>query len=90
MRCLRDAMTKTMSAIILSAVLSLVILAGCGGQGGPAPQDAPPPPPPVEKIKIDSLDELPSHSYPLTGTVSELLDDPAGMEALKTAYTADI
>ena len=87
MRFMREVTTSTM---MLVTIMLLAVLAGCGGYGSPTPVDTPTPPPPVQKIKIDSLDDLPAHSYPLTGTVSELLDDPAALDALKTAYKADL
>ncbi|MCK9996546.1 MAG: S8 family serine peptidase [Candidatus Krumholzibacteria bacterium] len=45
---------------------------------------------PAEKIKINSLDELPVHSYPLDGTVTELLEKPNQMKALRKQFRADI
>ena len=43
-----------------------------------------------EKIKINSLDELPVHTYPLDGTVAELMDLPKQMKALRKQFRADI
>jgi subtilisin family serine protease len=45
---------------------------------------------PQEKIKISSLDELPVHTYPLEGTVAELMELPQKMKALRKQYRADI
>ncbi len=45
---------------------------------------------PAEKIKINSLDELPVHTYPLDGTVAELLEKPKLMKALRKQFRADI
>jgi subtilisin family serine protease len=45
---------------------------------------------PGGKIKINSLDELPVHTYPLEGTVTELLDSPERMQALRERFRADI
>jgi len=45
---------------------------------------------PKEKIKINSLDELPVHTYPLEGTVAELMEKPKQMKALRKQYRADI
>ncbi len=44
----------------------------------------------AEKIKINSLDELPVHTYPLEGTVSNMLDLPKHMNALRKQYRADL
>jgi hypothetical protein len=45
---------------------------------------------PAEKIKINSLDELPVHTYPLEGTVAELLELPKQMKALRKQFRSDI
>jgi len=45
---------------------------------------------PAEKIKVNSLDELPVHTYPLDGTVTELLELPKKMKALRKQFRADI
>jgi hypothetical protein len=44
----------------------------------------------AEKIKINSLDELPVHTYPLEGTVSNMLELPKQMNALRKQYRADL
>lgn len=78
----------------------LVLLAGCAGGPHPAPAPDPEAPlapaapladaPPAGKIAIDSLDDLPTHTYPLSGTVTDLLNDPAAMTALQEAYRKDL
>ena len=45
---------------------------------------------PAEKIKINSLDELPVHTYPLKTTVADLLDTPGQVKALRKQFRADI
>lgn len=45
---------------------------------------------PAEKIKINSLDELPVHSYPLDISVTELLEKPKRMKELRKQFRADI
>ncbi len=87
------------------AAIALAAVVGCGyGDGypvktapevvevpaapaAPATPDAPPPP---AKIKITSLDELPVHTYPLEGTLTEMLNNPEVMSTLRNAYRKDI
>jgi len=45
---------------------------------------------PTEKIKINSLDELPVHTYPLDISVTELLEKPKRMKELRKQFRADI
>ena len=77
-----------------AALLGLLMLAGCGSSGQNTPvvtAEAPPAPPAApEKIKINSLDELPVHTYPLQGTPTEMLADPQIMSNLQQAVLADI
>ncbi len=80
----------------ISLLIFALVIAGCAGGPGPAPVPDPaeapvatsPAPPP--KIAIDSLDDLPTHTYPLSGTVTELLNDPVALEALEEAYRRDL
>lgn len=44
----------------------------------------------VEKTRIDSLEELPPHTYTVKGTVLELVDDPAGLAGLQGQVRSDI
>ena len=44
---------------------------------------------PTEKIKINSLDELPVHTYPLDISVTELLEKPKRMRELRKQFRAD-
>ncbi len=84
---------------IVTLLIAIFMFVGCAG--GPKPAPAPQAPPPVPeasapanpapaKIAIDSLDDLPTHTYPLTGTVAELLADPVAMGALEEAYRKDL
>jgi len=66
---------------ILTGILALLL----SGFALAADEDAP-----AEKIKVNSLDELPVHTYPLDGTVTELLELPQKMKALRKQYRADI
>jgi len=66
---------------ILAGILALLL----SGFALAADEDAP-----AEKIKINSLDELPVHTYPLEGTVTELLEVPKNMKALRKQFRADI
>jgi subtilisin family serine protease len=73
--------------LLLAGALAL-LLVGCSSHGGkdaPVTEAAP-----AEKIKIQALDDLPAHSYPLDGTVTELLESPQRMEALRKSLRADI
>lgn len=71
--------TRVLAVAILAA---LVLMSGCSGYGSKSysTPDAPPPPP---KIAVDSLDDLPVHSYDLKGSVMEMLDDPVAMSELR-------
>lgn len=88
-----------MSRFVRNPLMILVMalfLAGCGGYGQKAPvstpdvAQAPPAPPASEKIKINSLDDLPVHTYPLRGTAEEMLADPGIMASLRQAVLSDI
>jgi len=86
---------KTMMMLVLVTFLAAA-LAGCGGSYGgdeaaPAPPAAEAPAAPAaEKIAIKTLDDLPTHSYPLEGTVTDLLNDPVALAELREAYQADV
>ena len=85
-------------ALVLTTLLLLALLAGCASYDKETPDYAPaPPPPPVEasapssgKIPITSLDELPPHTYPLAGSVSQMLQDEKAMDSLRKAYKTDL
>ena len=79
----------------MAAVLLLVgLLAGCSGT--PAREvETQAPAKAADKaqqarIAVDSLDDLPNHEYELSGTVLELLDNPAGMLDLRSMLRKDI
>ena len=81
----------SLSVLLLAGAL----LAGCASN--PVQDNAPPPSAPAiplaaaaPKIAIDSLDDLPVHSYALSGTVTDLLNDPVRMAALRTQVRADL
>ncbi len=83
------SLTRTFLMILAMALM----LAGCGGSGQNATvatDEAPPAAPAPEKIKINSLDELPVHTYPLQGTLSEMLASHKIMAELRQAVKADI
>jgi subtilisin family serine protease len=44
----------------------------------------------VEKQTIETKNELPSHNYPITGQVIDILQDPERMESLRRAMRKDI
>jgi len=83
----------------LLMILCLALLTGCGSASiqvssdDPTPHQPPNPAQHAEapaKIPVNSLDELPPHTYPLKGSVSEMLQDPAAMAELRKAYRADL
>ncbi len=79
--------------LLALTMLLLVMLAGCSYGDKSVVSDTTTPPPaavPAAKIPINSLDELPPHTYPLTGSVSELLQDTTAMAELRQAYRADL
>jgi subtilisin family serine protease len=63
-----------------------------GGAGGfcAALAEAKESPPAAEKVKISSRDELPKHTYPLQGTVAELLADQEAFDRFKDRYRRDL
>ncbi len=67
-------------------LLALFLAGGCASS---KPAQAPIVPT-IKKIKITSLDELPVHTYPIKGTMSELLDDRAALADLRTLFRADL
>ncbi len=81
---------KTMIHVL--ALIALLAVAGCAGHSRmvddaktPVEKTMPP-----EKIQIQSLDELPVHTYPLSGTVTEMLDDQEALAALRQNMVADL
>ena len=81
---------------ILSAGLCLaLLLSGCAGGSHEAvvtdtPAKATAAATDAARIRINSLDDLPVHTYPLNGTLSEMLADDAVMADLRRAVQADI
>jgi subtilisin family serine protease len=71
-------------------LLTVILLAGCSSYDKPAPAEDPAPPAPVEKIAVDSLDDLPVHTYELTGSALEMLQDPVQMADLRARVRKDI
>ncbi len=82
----------TVLGLLFALLLALFLVGGCASSGSSSPAQAPEAQKiqPIEKIKISSLDELPVHTYPIKGTMSELLDDRAALAELRTAFHADI
>jgi subtilisin family serine protease/PBP1b-binding outer membrane lipoprotein LpoB len=85
---------KSLTLVMALAALMLALLVGGCSSYDKAPADAPPPPPvpaaPVEKVPVDSLDDLPVHSYALNGTIMELLESPAAMADLRAQVRQDV
>ncbi len=65
------------------AMLLLAIALGACSSTRPAATPEP-------KILINSLDELPVHTYAISGSVSELLDDREALAELRRLYRADL
>ena len=82
----------TVLGLLFALLLALFLVGGCASSGSSSPAQAPEAQKiqPIEKIKITSLDELPVHTYPIKGTMSELLDDRAALAELRIAFHADI
>ena len=75
------------------AVLMVLFVAGCASApaertASAAPAAAAPAGP--AKIKVDTLDDLPVHSYPLQGTVIDLMNDPQRFAELRTRMRQDL
>ncbi len=70
----------------LAIMMILVLMGGCSSYNAAPESEAPPEP----KVLIYSLDELPVHTYPIKGTVSELLDDSDALAELRVLYRADL
>ncbi len=70
----------------LAIMMILVLMGGCSSRNAAPESEAPPEP----KVLIYSLDELPVHTYPIKGTVSELLDDTDALAELRVLYRADL
>ncbi len=84
---MRSGNVPPLSILVLALSIGIV---GCASNPAPeAPPASPAPEAPV-KIAIASLADLPSHSYPLTGTVMELLQDPGRMAELRAAVRRDV
>ena len=87
------------SARFLVSLCLVSFLAGCGRAPDAAPVPAAPPTPPPAapapppappaKPKITKLDDLPRHTYPVTGTVMDILNDDAKFTALADQVRAD-
>ena len=70
----------------LAIMMILVLMGGCSYHNAAPESEAPAEP----KVLIYSLDELPVHTYPIKGTVSELLDDSDALAELRVLYRADL
>lgn len=91
---------SAMVAAIAAPLLAALLLAGCASApaGGPALAAPAAPAAPTDtaapaaqaKIKVDSLDDLPVHSYPLQGTVIDLMNDPQRFAELRTQMRKDL
>jgi subtilisin family serine protease len=87
------------SARFVVPLCLVALLAGCGRapDSAPAPATPPTPPPaastpppaPAAKPKITKLDDLPRHTYPVSGTVMDILNDDAKFTALADQVRAD-
>ncbi|MGD9546048.1 MAG: S8 family serine peptidase [Candidatus Krumholzibacteriia bacterium] len=84
---MRSGTVHSLSVLILALSIALV---GCASNPAPEAPPAPPAPEAPAKIAIANLADLPSHSYPLTGTVMELLQDPGTMAELRAAVRRDV
>ena len=75
--------------LLATLLVTLLLAGGCASSNSEsaAKVSAPPAPP---KIKIASLDELPVHTYPIEGTMIELLDDRDALTSLRKAFRADL
>ncbi len=71
---------RTTLGLSLALMLILILSGGCASYQSP----------PVQKLAISSLDELPIHTYPIEGTVSNLLDDRESLTQLRKMYRADL
>ncbi|MCB1184103.1 S8 family serine peptidase [bacterium] len=82
-------MTRRLLVPVLA--LAILLLGACAGPDNAGVETAPAvPAPPAAKIPVASLDELPVHTYPLQGTLEEMMADPAVMAALRGAVRADL
>jgi subtilisin family serine protease len=67
--------------LALAGLAAALLVGGAGCASGPAPK---------QKIKIESLDDLPRHAYPIKGSVSELLESDAEFAAFAAQVRADV
>jgi len=88
-------MIRLIRLSLLLGVFTLFLI-GCGGSGQTPPVAEAPVPPAVSapaapaKIAIDSLDDLPVHTYELQGTLDEMLSSPEIMTRLREDVRTDI
>src|SRR5579863_9760889 len=85
-------MTSLASSLRLSALVLALCLIGCGQKQEQAPQ--PPPPPqnqaPAAKPKITKLDDLPRHTYPVQGSVVDLVTSADKFAPFAAQVRADV
>ncbi len=82
---------KKHTGMIALGVPAIIVLGLFFGSGCASSKSSTTPPVlPVGKISITSLDQLPVHTYPISGTVSELLDDRQALADLRQQYRADL
>ncbi len=83
---------------VLITLLGVSFLVGCASSDKVTVRDATDSPataveasaPAGGKIPITSLDELPPHTYPLEGSISEMMQDEKAMAGLRKAFRADL
>jgi len=78
-------MTSSALSARLSLLVLALVLAGCQKPGAPIPTTATPP----SKPKISKLDDLPRHTYPVQGTVTDLVTSPDKFAVLAKQVRAD-
>ncbi|MFN2370746.1 MAG: S8 family serine peptidase [Candidatus Krumholzibacteriia bacterium] len=78
------------AGLLILVATVLASLAACSGSGYGGRAGTAPPPQGPAKIAVQSLDDLPVHTYPLAGTAGAMFADPAAMARLKDAYRADL
>ena len=68
--------------MLICTPMVAVLLSGCAAPGKPAAK--------VEKIRVARADDLPKHTYPLTGKVTDLVRSEEQVAALAKKVRADI
>jgi subtilisin family serine protease len=80
-----SSMPRRLVPCLLALLATICLLSACAGSRNDAPAADP-----VERVVVTSLDQLPQHTYPVSGSASELFADPEAFAAFAAEVRRDL